>query len=350
MAGQAWEKVEEGGYWANPTLSEELREAAQPLLEFGTFVNPEPGAQGKGKGDTHDFLKVTNLEVSGGELEERKPMRETKFTTRKDNMTITEWGNSVPWTGKLEALGKWDPRNPVMRALQNDQAKVIDKTVASHMKACGVWYVPMGTTGAPTNIIVASDNTAKGNPVIGLATADAGNPANATRNLMDVDVKAIRDLLMDTLLVPPFEDGYYVMLAHTRALRGIKDSPGWEKAALYGDVERLYKSEVGRYEGFRFIEVNNRESLYRHGVASSGVPICGEAIAIGRETVSQGTAIAPEMRYQDNRDFGRSMGMAWYGLMGYQTTWRFWRDGEARAVWVTSHNNTLTAAARSIGV
>lgn len=332
MAGQSWQFNDEGGYFANPDLSRKMRHAAQPMIKFSQFVRPEPGL-GKGKGDTLDFNKVTNLVTPGGKLQEDKPMRTSQFKVLRASLVVDEWGNSVPYTGKLDALSEFNVNDPVQQALLNDQAKVLDNEIAAFYKAGGIFYVPLGTVGTPTNLIVASTT--------GLPTTDPAMAAqNATRNVQMFDVESVRDYMMDTLLVPPMEDGNYISIGHTVALRGIKNDSKFIEAAKYGDPERLFAGEVGRIEGVRFIETNNRGALYRHGTGSPGV--CGGMVFFGMDSVVQGTVIPPELRAKRAQDYGRDQGIAWYGLLGWATPWRFHKgDGEARIVWVTSNNETL---------
>jgi len=207
--------------------------------------------------------------------------------------------------------------------------------MAKFFKAAGIFYVPLGSVGSESNLIVQSTT--------GLPTTDPAMAAqNATRNINMFDVRAIRDYMMETLLVPLWDDGNYIAVGSVQALRGIKNDADFKLAAQYGDPERLFAGEVGRIEGVRFIETNHRDALYRHGTVSGGLGVCGGMVVFGRDPVVQGNVLAPEIRRKVPQDYGRDLGVAWYALLGWATPWRFHKgDGEARIVWVTSVNETL---------
>src|SRR5919112_46483 len=99
MAGQNWTFAEDGGHFANPSLSSKLRYVNTSKYIFRQFTRPEPGF-GKGRGESIDFDKVTMATTLGGEIGEFQDIPETKFSIIKDTLTVTEWGNSIPWTGK----------------------------------------------------------------------------------------------------------------------------------------------------------------------------------------------------------------------------------------------------------
>lgn len=336
--GQNWTFDADGGYFANPSLSRELRHAAQPMTKMLQFVSPIPpmDGMGKGVGDTIDFDKVSNVAVAGKQLSEDEPMPETKITIRKDSMTVTEWGNSVPYTGKLEALSQWDPSNPIQKALLNDQVKTFDAEIAKYFKAASVYYIPMGTAGSPTGIFVAGST---GVPTTDLTTSTH----DAERNAQLFDVKGIRDYLFETLLVDPWDGTNYICVGSTRFMRGIKNDTEFIDIQKYAEPSVLLRGEIGMTQGVRFVEVNNVAAFNRHGddTDSDSLPDCGEAVFFGADAVAMGTVIAPELRAESPADFGRSKKLGWYGLLGFGTPWRFHNDSEARMVWVTSHNNAL---------
>ncbi|MGI0014036.1 MAG: hypothetical protein ACREBU_11425, partial [Nitrososphaera sp.] len=132
MAGQQWSVSADGGFMANPPLSKKLRKSAQPMMKFRTFTRPTD-AFGKNKGDSVDFEKVSNVQTQGGKIPESSKMPETKFQVIKDTLTVDEFGNSIPYTGKLETLSEFNIANPVQKALRDDMAKVMNIEVATEM-------------------------------------------------------------------------------------------------------------------------------------------------------------------------------------------------------------------------
>lgn len=318
MAGQNWAVSGDGGYLANTKLSKKMRETAQPMMKWAQFVRPEP-AYGKQQGDTLEFDRVSNVATQGSTILETSSMPETKVTITKGSVVVAEYGNSVPYTGKLEALSEFNVNNLVQKALMQDQAKTLDKAIGDEFKTCQIKYTPTGSSSSPTATL-ATNGTC--------ATA-------ATRNTSTYDVKYIVDYMKSSLYAPTFagggpKNGYYICVASTGFLRGIKDDPDFISAVTYGRPEDLYYGEVGMYEGVRFVEqvynmYNTLNSSYK-----------GEAVFFGDDAIVEAVAIAPEIRAKIPTDYGRSKGVAWYGMLGYSLTWDTATAGQARIVHVTS--------------
>lgn len=318
MAGQVWQTVAEGGALANPRLSKKLRHAAQPMTRFRSFTRVESGF-GKNQGDTLDFDKVTNIQTAGGQIGETQKTPESKFLIKKGSLTVSKYGNSIPYTGKLELLSEFNINNPVQKALRDDMAKVVDQLVATQFKATELKYAPTG----PTSGLWATNST----------------PGTATSQLSVFHLKEIVDGMKRGNFggtagrpVPFYEDGTYICIASVTALRSIKDDPEWEEWHKYTNAEERYNNEVGKYYGVRFIETNHENALS----ASIGANSIGEAIIFGDDAVIEGVVLPEEIRVKVPDDYGWAKGVAWFFLGGFQRTWDFAADGEQRIVHVTS--------------
>jgi len=319
MAGQVWSVSADGGYLANPKLSKTIRVAAQPMMKARQFTRLE-SAIGKGKGDTLDFNKISNVATQGGTIPESSKIPETKITIQRGQMTMEEYGNSIPFTGKLETLSEFSVSNIWTMALRNDMAKVIDSAVLTELKTTDLRYVPTGAASA---------------------TWESTASATATANLNVFHVKEIVDAMKvgsfgaagDGNPVPGFDGDNYVCLASVKAIRGIKDDPDWEEAVKYGDPNRLFTGEVGRIYGVRFIETNHTAAL-SNGVGTGSV--LGEALFLGADALMEAVAVSEEIRAKIPGDYGRDKGLAWYFLGGFQLVWDFTTDSEQHVVLVSS--------------
>ena len=60
--------------------------------------------QGKGKGDVYHWDVFSNVATQGTTLTETNTMPESNFTISQGTLTITEAGNSGPYSGKLNDL------------------------------------------------------------------------------------------------------------------------------------------------------------------------------------------------------------------------------------------------------
>lgn len=313
MAGQVWVTDSLGGYLANKRLSKQIRYAAQPMAKFRQFCQVKE-AFGKHKHDTVVFDKISNLSTAGGTLVETNTMPESNFVIRRGTLVVTEYGNSVPYTGKLEALAEFSVDNATTRVLRDDEAKVIDAAVAAQFTAAEIKYVCSGTAA----YALTTDGT---------ATATAGS-SGGHGNLNDYHVKNLVDQLTK-YLIPKYDGENYVCIASVNALRGIKDDSNWINAQRYGDPSKLFTGEVGKYYGCRFIEENNILSNILGGSY-------GEAVIFGADAVMEGVALPEEVRAKIATDYGRSKGIAWYALLGFKKIWDYSTDSEGHIIHVTS--------------
>lgn len=312
--GQQWAPDSTGGYLANDTLSKKIRHAAQPLMRFRQFVREEPGF-GKGKGDTILFDRIANVTTGGGSIAELQKMPEDSVSISQGTCTVDEYGNSIPWTGKLEALAAFDVQNTVVgKALKNDMAKTLDRAVGTEFKTAKVKAIATGTDTAPTTTFETT-----------LATT-------ATRDVQAADIKNIVDEMKSTYLTPFYDGVNFMCIGSVGFNRGIKDDPDWEDASKYGDPERLFSGEVGRYYGCRFMEETN---VLANKVGNAAT-YKGEAIFFGDDPIVEGVAVPEELRAKIPTDYGRDKGLAWYSLMGWSLTYDSSTAGEVKLVHLTS--------------
>lgn len=313
--GQLWITSSLGGYLGNKKLSRTIRHAAQPLQKFRQFCNIKESL-GKNKNDLIFFDKISNVASPGGTLVETNTMPETQVTIQTGTILVTEFGNSVPFTGKLETLAEFDVDNIITVALRNDQSKVLDSQVAGKFVLSQLKYSCLTASSSGSFETLAVD-TAQG-------TTTAGS------NFDMYHLKECVDKLK-TLNVQKYDGENYVMIASVRALRGLKNHTDWLAAVKYGDPERLFSGEVGRIEGVRCIEETNFLSNTR------GASSYGEAVMFGADAVMEAVALPEEIRAKIPTDYGRSKGVAWYGLLGFAKIWDYTKDGETHIIHINSN-------------
>jgi len=121
MPQQIWATNSLGGYMYSLNLSKKLRMALQPMTKFRQFCDVKDAAhQGLSKGDTFHWNVYTDVVTAGTTLTETSTMPETNFTITQGTMTITEAGNSVPYTGKLDNLSEQPVTEIINKVLKND--------------------------------------------------------------------------------------------------------------------------------------------------------------------------------------------------------------------------------------
>ncbi len=297
----------QGGWLHNPRLSQELRHALVPLMKFRQFVDIKEG-WGKGVGDTLYFDKVGRISTAGGTLVETNAMPEHQFTITRGTIAISEWGNSIPYTGKLEALSNFDVSNPIIRVLRDDMSSVLDK-------ACGLEFKKTGRKYTATSTVAGTLESIADGDTLGSAKSVKGGWRLFHIREVVKELKS-RD-------IPKYDGENYICIASVYFLNELMKDSEWRDNVRYGDPARLFAGEVGRMHGVRFIEETN----YLLDTIGSAADF-GEAVIFGREAVMEGIVMPEEVRAKVPTDFGRSKGLAWYGIMGWEKMWKHTDAGQ----------------------
>ena len=297
-----------GGFLTNNTLSKQLRYKAQTMQRFRQFCDMESYA-GSNRGNKVFFDKISNISTAGGTLLETETIPKRNFTIKQGSLTITEYGNSIPFTQKLERLADTDIQESTRTVLMNDMKVVLDSAAATQFM-----------TNDYIATIVNTATTTFASAAVAGATAGA--------NMSDKNVRDIIDR-MKTLNIPRRENDEYVCIASTQSIRGLYDF--FESKAQLTTLTPLYRGEVGSYYGCRFIEETN---FLSNTTGTNG--LYGEACFFGADAVREGVALPEEIRVAIPSDYGRDKGIAWYALLGFQQVWDFSDDGETHIITVKS--------------
>ena len=297
----------QGAFFTNPRLSEELRHALVPLMKFRQFVDIKEG-WGKGVGATLKFDKIGRISTAGGTLVETNAMPEHQFTITRGTVGMQEFGNSIPYTGKLEALSNFDVQNPTIRVLRDDMASILDK-------ACGVEFRKTGRKYTATSTVAgALESVADGDTLGSAKNIKGGWRLFHIREVVK-ELKA-RD-------IPRYDGENFICIASIYFIHELMKDSEWLNNVRYGDPGRLFSGEIGRCYGVRFIE----ESNHLADTMGSGGDY-GEAVIFGKEAVMEGIVLPEEIRAKVPTDYGRSKGIAWYGIMGWEKMWKHTDSGQ----------------------
>jgi N4-gp56 family major capsid protein len=308
MSSQLWAVNTLGGYFYSLNLSDELRQALQSTSKFRQFADVKDASQqGKKKGETFTWDIVSNIATRGGALTETNTMPESNFTITQGTLTIGEYGNSIPYSGKLEDLGKFSVKDTVMKVLKNDATKVMD--AAAHQQFN---RTPLRVGAATTTSVALS--------TAGTCTTTNSQAFNKTHAKLIVDIMKERN-------IPAYSGDDYYALAWPTTYRTLKND--METLHQYTDrgLTMIMNGEIGRYENIRFVEQTN---IPKGGAADSTTfnAFTNTADAwnggfsdwiffFGEDTVAEGIAVPEEIRAKIPTDFGRSKGVAWYSLNGF---------------------------------
>lgn len=313
MAGQIWAVNSLGGFFYSLNLSKELRQSLQPMSRFRQFCDVKDASMGgKKRGDTFTWDVVSDVGTRGNTLAETNTIPTTNFTITQGTLTMTEAGNAVPYSGKLEDLSQFSVRDTVMRALRNDASKFLDAFAHAQFNA------------TPLRI-----NASAGTDTALLATLDTGGTCSTTNNvaLRKGHVRAL-SILMKERNIPAYQGNDYVAIGWPSAFETLSSDLESIHQYTAEGLSMIMNGEKGRFENVRFVEQTN---IPKGGAADTGttwnaytntadawnnaksdwVFFCGE------DTVAEAIAVPEEIRAKIPSDYGRSKGVAWYYLGGF---------------------------------
>ncbi len=295
MPGQVWLTNSLGGYMWSPQLSKVLRSVVQPSCKYRQFADVKDAAvQGKGKGDAFHWNIYSDVATAGTTLSETSVMPETNFTITQGTMTITEYGNSVPYTGKLDDLSEQPVREIINKVLKDDAKKAFDYAANAQFRLTPLRVTPTGGNSA-TAITLYTNGTVTGTNSIALNLAH---------------VKLIADTMKERN-IPPYEGDDYYAIGRPRSYRQLKDDLEAVHKYTSEGFKRIASGEIGRTENIRFVEQTNVASANWTNAKSDRCHF------FGGDTVAEGIAVPEEMRGKIPTDFGRSRGVAWYYVGGF---------------------------------
>lgn len=276
-------------------LSDVLRTELQPALRFRQLCDVRDATEkGLHAGAQFYWNVYSDVATQGGSIAEDDVMPETNFTVAQRSLTVTEYGNSVPFNQKLDNLSKHPVTEVIHRVLKNDAAKALDTAAHAQFDACKLRVAP--TSGTSTTAVTLTTNG---------ATATTNNVALGSGH-----VKAIVDVMKERN-IPPFRNSDYVAVGWPSTFRTLKND--LESLHQYVDTgfQMITNGEIGRYEGCRFIEQTNVAKASWTNAKSDW------AFFLGDDTVAEAVVIPEEIRGRIPTDFGRSRAVAWYALLGY---------------------------------
>ena len=294
MSGQVWSTSALGGYMWSPNLSRKLRTALQPMVRFRQFCDAKE-AFGLGIGATFNWNIYSDVQQAGTALVENQVMPETNFVITQNSLTITEYGNSVPFTKKLDDLSEQPVTEIIHKVLKNDARKVLDLAAYNQFNAS-----PYRIWGTSTSTIVVNTN--------GTVSGTSSGPLTSTL------VKVIADYMAEQN-VPTFDGVNYMAIFRPTPLRPFKNNLEGINQYTPEGWHVIMNGEKGRYEGIRFVEQTNIP-LATNAVGATFANT-DRGFFFGSDTVVEAFAIPEEIRGKIPTDYGRSRGIAWYAELGF---------------------------------
>lgn len=292
MSGQVWFTDTLGGFMYSDELSDYLRTALQPMSRFRQFCDIKEG-KGHDKGDLFNWDVYSDVVDDGDELQETDSMPETNYTITQATLTVTEFGNSVPYTKKLDDLSKHPVKEVINKVLKNDARKTLDRAAHTQFDATVLTVTPTGGTSTTA------------------VTIEVGGATITNNVAMNKEhIKAIADEMKERDITPFYQDDYFA-IARPTTLRNFKNELEDIHKFVESGMQLIYNGEVGRYEGIRFVEQTNLPSEAWSNGKSDAV------FFFGADTVAEAIVEPEQIRGKIPTDYGRSKGIAWYYLGGF---------------------------------
>lgn len=306
MAGQLWQVDVIGGFMYSDELSDKLRVDVLPSVKFRQLCDARDATEkGLNKGENYNWNVYSRVQTGGGALDETQEMPQTNFKIVQNSLTITEYGNSVPYTGKLNNLSQHPVEEIIKKVLKIDTKETLD----------GAAWAQFDLTG----LTVTAEASASA------LTFQTGG-CNLTNNIAmgKEHIKLIVDEMKERNIPPYMADDYYC-IGWPTTFRNFKNQ--LEAISFYVETGfgHIMNGEIGRYEGSRFIEQTHVEkggavNSTTHNFRTRDLWTNNKsdwAFFLGEDTVAEAIVIPEEIRGRIPTDFGRSRGIAWYALLGY---------------------------------
>ncbi len=303
MAAPLW--VNDSGVHYSPKLSKSLRYSAQPMLKFRKFTEMKD-AFGKEPGDTFNWDKVANLGTHGHQLTETSTMPVSSQAITKGTLTITEYGNSIPFSFKLEKLSQFDLESIIERGLRDDMVKVLDAAAHAEFNATPLRFVGTATDGhaLTTNGTATATNTS------------VLNERHIRKMAFELESRNVQ--------------GPYIYVGSLEAIEGFKGAMVAVQQYSELGYEKISSDEVGMVHGIRVFKENNAtRNIYDLTASSSGSvtakawpgTLSLEGFMFGGNPVIEAVSVPEQVRAKEVTDYGRSKGLGWYWLGGFEIEW-----------------------------
>lgn len=310
----------QSGYLTNNDLNKAFQRVAQPLMRFRQFTKFKT-AFGAHKGSSQNWLKVSNAGSYGGKLTETKTMHEANQPITLGTASVDEYGLSIPLTQKVQTLSEFDVKSIVRESLLNDAVKVIDGDIERQFNATLLRYV--ATASASAAVFSTNGTTTKTN--------------TSGMNLYHIRKMVLK---LKQRNVPGFTSmgGGYSCIASHECLDSLSANMESVNQYVESGAAKIANGEVGRVHGVSFIEdgwatrvnFNSTTRLAVTNAAGAGGSYpggywtkakSGAAYLFGSPTVREIVTTPEEIRAKVVTDYGRSHGLAWYGMFGWKIEW-----------------------------
>jgi len=309
MSGQVWSVDALGGFMYSDELSETLRIELLPAVKFRQFADAKDATEkGLHAGELFNWNVYSRVKQGGRRLNEQEKMATTNFTVTQQSLVVDEYGNSVPYTGRLNNMSRQPVQEIIHKVLKIDAKETLDGAAHAQFNLTPLKIGPVGGNSA-TDVVFDDDGT------LGITNNVAMRKAH------------IRSIVigMKERNIPAYANDDYYCIAWPSTYRVFKDDLEAISQYVETGFRHIMNGEIGRYESTRFVEQTH---VAKGGAEDSTTwdfrtpdpwnnGASDWAFFMGSDTVAEAIVIPEEIRGRIPTDYGRSRGIAWYYLGGF---------------------------------
>lgn len=222
-----------------------LIKCAEPELIHDQFGQKRPIPKGAGK--TIEFRKFSSLPKALTALTEGVTPKGSKYSVSKIEATVSQYGAYIAVSDML-LLTAFDNNMKEIVKILGSQAGRTSDTITREVLVQG------------TNALYANGKAARAN----IAAGDV-------LSVMDIK-KAVRTLKAANA---PRIGGFYVALVHPDSVYDLWNDEEWVEASKYAGSEQIFKGEIGKMYGVRFVE-STEAKIWGGDVPVYGTLVLGE--------------------------------------------------------------------------
>jgi len=223
------------GFMYSDQLSDVLRCALQPMTRFRQMADAKDATtKGLHSGDLFHWNVYSDVVTQGAALTEGTVMPETNYAVSQGTLTVTEYGNSVPFSSKLDDLSYHPVKEVIQKVLKNDANKALDSAAYTQFNATPLRVAPTAGNSA-TSVTLTTNGATTITNAIAMGTAH---------------VKATVDIMKERNIAAVNGQDYFC-IGWPTTFRTFKNQ--LETLHQYVDkgFQFILNGEIGRYEGVR---------------------------------------------------------------------------------------------------
>lgn len=259
----------------NVNVTTQTTEGASLSVEMKTFYDKTLIRLAEAKLIHDQFGQKRNIPKNGGKTIEFRQFPALPKATTPLTEGVTPDGRKLNATNKTATVsqyGDYVATSDILNLTAFDNIAKETLTLIASQAGRTLDTITREELVKGTNVRYANDKTSRAN----ITAADVLTVAEIKKAVRDLKTKNAETI-----------DGYYICLIHPDAVYDIWNDPEWVEASKYAGSEQIFKGEIGKIFGVRFVESTEAKIWSEGSVSVYGTLVLG-ANAFGTTTVEGG--------------------------------------------------------------